>query len=91
MNLPHYHSLSKRFIRSFTSDIAKIFVYFNIFTYSLFKTPHIKLSILHYILLKYQFFLLFFKFIFFTHNNYYPLYSFIIGICEEKNKQLNIK
>ena len=29
------------------------------FTYSLFKTPHIRLSVLHYIRLKYQFFFIF--------------------------------
>ena len=70
---------------------AKIYVYFSIktyffyFTFSLFKTSHIKLFILHYILLKYQFFLIFCNcFSFFIHNNYHPLSSFILEISKEK-------
>ena len=49
----------KELIRFFVSARAKIYVYFSIrtyffyFIYSLFKTSHIRLYILHYILLKY--------------------------------------
>ena len=51
-------------------------------TYSLFKTINVKLSILHYISLKYQIFLiLFIYFYFFTDHNYYPLFpSFLNSI-----------
>ena len=56
-------------LRAFALARANFFVYFNIriyifyFTYSLFKIPYIRLSILHYVLLKYQTFLkLFFLF-----------------------------
>jgi len=53
-------------VRVFTLTHAKISIIFNIityffyFTYSLFKTSQIKLSIFHYISLKYQTFLIFF-------------------------------
>ena len=49
-------------IRVFALACAKILIYFSIrtyffyFSFSLFKIFHIRLSILHYILLKYQFF-----------------------------------
>ena len=52
-------------LRTFTSVRAKIFVHFSIriyfsyFTYLLFETFHIILFILHYFLLKNQFFLIF--------------------------------
>ena len=51
------------YLRAFTSACAKNFIYLSIktyffyFTYSLFKTLHIRLSILHYVTLKYLFFL----------------------------------
>ena len=51
------------YLRAFTSACAKNSIYLSIktyffyFTYSLFKTLHIRLSILHYITLKYLFFL----------------------------------
>ena len=52
-------------LTAFTPGCAKIFMYFSIriyffyFTYLFFETSHIILSILHYISLKYQFFLIF--------------------------------
>ena len=52
-------------VRVFASSRIKISINFNkityffYFTYSLFKTSQIKLSIFHYILLKYQTFLIF--------------------------------
>ena len=56
---------------AFTSAHLKICVYFSIrtyFTYLLFKILHIKLSILHYISLKCQFFYCLF---FYTCNNHH--------------------
>ena len=51
---------------SYLSQHKTCFFYF---TYSHFKSPHIRFSILHYILLKYSFFLIFKNyFSFFTHN-----------------------
>jgi len=52
-------------VRTFASIRAKTYIYFSLrtylfySTYSFFKTPDIRLSILLYILLKYQFFLIF--------------------------------
>ena len=71
---------------------TKICVYFNIityhfyFTHSLFKTPHVRLFILHHISLKYQFFLIFFNcFSFFTYNNH-PFSFFILDIHKKEEK-----
>ena len=50
-------------VRAFAIICIKIHVYFRLrtyffyFIYSLFKTPYIRLSILHYILLEYHFYL----------------------------------
>ena len=50
------------------------------FSHSFFKTPNIKLFILHYISLKYQFFLFFNNFSFFIYNNHHQLSIYMITI-----------
>ena len=78
-----------RFI-AFISTRAKFFIYFSMriyfcnFTYSPFKTPHIRLSNLHYISLKYQF-LLFLKLFLFLHTRkHHPLFTSILEIRKER-------
>ena len=61
--------------------------YFFYFTYQLFKTPCIRLSILHHISLNYQFSWFFNCLCLFTPNNHYPLSSFILGKCKERIKK----
>ena len=77
-----------RFI-AFISARAKFFIYFSMriyffnFIYSPFKTPHIRLSNLYYISLKYQF-LLFLKFFLFLHTSkHHPLSTSILEIRKE--------
>ena len=78
------------YLTAFTSTCAKFIVYYSIrtylfyFTYSLFKTSHIRLFILHYISLKYQIFLMFFSF--FTHitTTIHPLPSSLGYVKKEK-------
>ena len=61
------------------------FFFFFYITYLLFKTLHIRFFILHYILLKYHFFLNFLNcFSFFTYNNHHLLSSFILEIRKER-------
>ena len=76
------------FVQKFRSSRTKTYFYF---IYLLFKTPHIRLSILHYISLKYHFFLNCLSF--FTYNNYHSLSSFILEIRKEitNNKMQNAK
>ena len=58
-----YHIHEFHIVRAFAIICIKIHVYFSIrtyffyFIYSLFKTPYIRLSILHYILSEYHFYL----------------------------------
>ena len=53
--LEHSHQLVQRLL----SILAYEFIFLIYFTYLLFKIPYIKLSILYYISLKYQIFLIF--------------------------------
>ena len=79
-----WHAYCHCLLRTFVSICTKVYVYFSIrtyffyFAYSLFKTFYIRLSILHYISLKYQPFLIF---------KIVSLYSHTL----RKNKQLNAK
>ena len=71
----------KLLLRVFALTRAKIYVYFReriyffYFTYSLFKMPHIKLSILHYNSLKYQIFLIF-LIVYLSSHTTITIYSF---------------
>ena len=90
------NNFSNLHLRAFAPTRAKILVYFSIktyffyFTYSLFKTPQFKLSILYYILLKYQFFLIFLIVSFSLHitTTIHSLPSPLRYVKKEKNLQL---
>ena len=82
-------------LRVFALVCAKILVYFSknaIFSIQLLTRAHththqIIYSILYFIkILIFSFFLIVF---FFTHNNYYPLYSFILR-CKMSNVNVNL-
>ena len=73
--------------KKFLSILTKKKTYFFYFTYSLFKTSHVRLSTLHYIFFLILIFLDFFSsFYFFTNNNHHLLSPFILGIRKEKVK-----
>ena len=67
------------------SSIKTYFFFFNLYIH-FSKRLNIKLSILHYIILKYQIFICFNCLFFFTHNNHHSLSSFSLGICKERIK-----
>ena len=86
----------KLLLRVFALICAKIYVYFSVrtyffyFTYLLFKIPQIRLSILYYISLKYQIFLIFLIVYLFSHTTiiiyFFFLSFFILGIRKERIK-----
>ena len=89
LHLMRYHIHEFHVVKVFALIPIKNHVYFNIriyffyFIYSFFKIPHIRVSILHYILLKYYFSLFLKLLLFLTHNNHYSLSFYVFKLRKE--------
>ena len=97
LHLMIYHIHEFHAVKVFALVHIKNHVHFNIrtyffyFIYSLFKTSYIRLSILHYIFLKYHFSLFLKLFLFLTHNNNHSLSFYVFKIQKEKKKKTKYK
>ena len=92
LHLMRYHIHEFHVVKVFALIPIKNHVYFNIriyffyFIYSFFKIPHIRVSILHYILLKYYFSLFLKLLLFLTHNNHHSLSFYVFKLRKERIK-----